>query len=201
MGAESAAAGALLASMLGKPLPGTQGTEATRDERDALSITGQAEVDAVLAQLSREEAARLLHHVRDWNTAARTAGVAQTVLHALLRLHSASWLLAALEAPAKGAKEDAKGDKFAIRMDAQALLAALRPYTERHYARSDRLMTEAAVLDYTLHALDAVAGMSDSEGEDADDGRGGEEVAMAEGGTSDESESEAEEAGAEEMST
>ena len=43
------------------------------------------------------------------------------------------------------------------------------PYTERHYARVDRMLVESAMLDYTLQAMDSVLGVH---GEEAMDDEG-----------------------------
>lgn len=88
---------------------------------------------------------QLLGYIRDWNTSARTAPTAQLLLHAIVRLHSADTLL---DAYAKGEKPGSLA----------AVLDALVPYTERHYARADRMLVESAMLEYTLQAMDSVLG-------------------------------------------
>ncbi|KAF7508361.1 hypothetical protein GJ744_009352 [Endocarpon pusillum] len=49
------------------------------------SISGSREVDDVLAHLSQAQLYALLLRVRDWNTNARTAPVAQRILHIILK--------------------------------------------------------------------------------------------------------------------
>ncbi|KAG9125341.1 U3 small nucleolar RNA-associated protein 13, partial [Ceratobasidium sp. 392] len=69
------------------------------DSNDAHTITGSASVDTTLATLSGPNLARLLGHVRTWNASARTSAVAQTVLHAILRLRTAEDIVAAFAKP------------------------------------------------------------------------------------------------------
>ncbi|WFC95618.1 U3 small nucleolar RNA-associated protein 13 [Malassezia brasiliensis] len=122
----------LFAQALGTPVP-------------EASITGLAAVDAIVAQLPQPQLVQLLGYIRDWNTSARTAPTAQLLLHAIVRLHSAETLL---DAYAKGEKPGSLA----------AVLDALVPYTERHYARADRMLVESAMLEYTLQAMDSVLG-------------------------------------------
>ena len=114
------------------------------------SITGLGAVDEIIAKLPQAQLVQLLGYIRDWNTSARTAPTAQLLLHAIVRLHSADTLLGAY----------AKGEKPA---SLAALLDALLPYTERHYARADRMLVESAMLEYTLHAMDSVLGVAAEE--------------------------------------
>ncbi|WFD32170.1 U3 small nucleolar RNA-associated protein 13 [Malassezia sp. CBS 17886] len=108
------------------------------------SISGLAAVDQILAELPHAQLAQLLLYIRDWNTSARTAPVAQLLLHAIVRLHSAESIA---DAFAKAAKGDESTSSLA------SVLEALMPYTERHYARADRMLVESAMLEYTLQAM------------------------------------------------
>ncbi|KAI9010951.1 WD40-repeat-containing domain protein [Phycomyces nitens] len=103
----------------------------SRPEGDE-SITGLALVDKVLGDLTGEPLEKLLLYIRDWNTNAKHSYVAQTVLHAILSLHSADDLV-----------------KIA---NAKELIDGLLPYTDRHYQRIDDLITQSFIIDYTLHA-------------------------------------------------
>ncbi|OAD67317.1 hypothetical protein PHYBLDRAFT_178344 [Phycomyces blakesleeanus NRRL 1555(-)] len=103
----------------------------SRPEGDE-SITGLALVDKVLGDLTGEPLEKLLLYIRDWNTNAKHSYVAQTVLHAILSLHSADDLV-----------------KIA---NAKELIDGLLPYTDRHYQRMDDLITQSFIIDYTLHA-------------------------------------------------
>lgn len=159
---------------------------------DSDSITGSTAVDHVIAQLPQRLLRQLLLYVRDWNTTARTAPVAQIVLHAILRAYSAEQIIAAFQPRktddstatreeeeeldeqevqaakskrSKGAKAGARRPRPERRVDLNAVIDALLPYTERHYARADRMLTESAVLSYTLAAMDSVLGLDFEEDE------------------------------------
>lgn len=161
------------------------------------SITGLAAVDSVIRTLKGAQLAQLLTYVRDWNTSVRTSAVAQTVLHAILRFHSAEDVLAAfgegLDADQMAASagratftgasglqsaEEARASKDAVagapnarakngRKPKTAGLAetidGLIPYTERHYARADRTLTESHILEYTLASMAVHLGFGDEE--------------------------------------
>ena len=71
------------------------------------AVTGAAELDIVIRQLGPLDLTRLLKHVRDWNANARTATVAQGVLHAILRLRPAQDIIDAFQTSSKIAKATA----------------------------------------------------------------------------------------------
>jgi U3 small nucleolar RNA-associated protein 13 len=140
---------------------------------DATSLTGSAAVDAVIATLRDPELVRLLMHVRDWNTTARTSEIAQGVLHAVLKLRTAEDITRAFQArsaTADDAELDHAGDQNAEEnaLDADAvgrkkaaapvslkeLIDGLLPYTERHLARADKLVQDSYVVDYVLSEMD-----------------------------------------------
>lgn len=115
----------------------------------------------VLRTLAPSDLARLLGYVRDWNTRAKSAAVAQRVLHALVRLRPADDIIAAfaareLDGMDAKAKEGAEGG-------VHALVEALIPYTERHLARAERLVQESYVLDYVLGEMDGLGGLEGDE--------------------------------------
>ena len=72
-------------------------TNSTTEELDAASITGSAAVDQVIRTLPALDLVRLMGHVRDWNARAKTSPVAQTILHAILRLRTAEEIVKAFE--------------------------------------------------------------------------------------------------------
>jgi U3 small nucleolar RNA-associated protein 13 len=138
----------------------------------ASSITGNAAVDEVVRTLAGAELAKLLRYVRDWNTRAKTAGVAQDVLHAVVKLRSAADVMAAFGAgESSGARaigfddeKDRSDGKVAVGGGAtglKELVDALIPYTERHLARMDRLVQESYVVDYLLAEMDGMLGEAD----------------------------------------
>ena len=132
------------------------------------SITGSLEVDEIVRTLPPNELVRLLKHVRDWNTNARTSAVAQAILHAILRLRSPEEILEAFEKPAGPAAvaemevdddgEIAKPKSAAKEMGVRELLDGLIPYSERHFARMDRLVQESYMLDYLIGEMDGGIG-------------------------------------------
>lgn len=102
-------------------------------------VTG---VDEALATLPASHLGQLLSYVRAWNASSRTAGVAQGILHCLLRSYSADEIL------------DAGGDEA---------LEALVAYSERHYARAERMLIETSVLDYVVKLMGAGGGEGEEE--------------------------------------
>ncbi|PWN34934.1 WD40 repeat-like protein [Meira miltonrushii] len=137
------------------------------------SITGLEAVDQVIAKLSLWQLATLLTFVRDWNTSVRTSNIAQTTLHAILRFHSADTIIKAFEEQASGAAQEgalpASKNAYNNRKKAPAdlgnVIDALLPYTRRHYDRAQRILTESAMLEYTLANMDAVLGVDEDDKE------------------------------------
>ncbi|KAL1874759.1 hypothetical protein VTK73DRAFT_236 [Phialemonium thermophilum] len=121
---------------------------------DEASLTGLKAVDDVLATLSDEQIFLLLLRLRDWNTNARTAPVAQRVLWALVRTYPASRLSNLSVKGARGQKS------------LKEVLHALKVYTERHYKRLEELVDESYLVEYTLQEMDSLApsmdGMKDN---------------------------------------
>lgn len=128
------------------------------------SITGHPSVDEVIRTLSGSDIARLLRYVRDWNAKAKTSGVAQGVLYAVVKLRSAEEVMQAFADEAgesivmKGSGERVTATGGTPLKD---LVDALIPYTERHLSRMERLVQESYVVDYILGEMDD--GMFDGE--------------------------------------
>ncbi|ORY28626.1 WD40-repeat-containing domain protein [Naematelia encephala] len=142
------------------------------------TYTGSPEVDQIIATLSGTDLVRLLKHVRSWNTNARTSGVAQAILHAVLQLKTPDQIFAAYESAARisiptteeeevvdvelqgqgqGQGEDNKKPKpkrKEEKMGMRELLDGLIPYSERHYQRIEKLVQESYVLDYVVGEMD-----------------------------------------------
>lgn len=114
---------------------------------EAGSLSGIVAVDEVLASLSDSQLAVLLCRIRDWNTNARTAAVAQRVLFVLLRSYAAPRLVG-------------------LRGVGRDVWDALASYTERHYKRMEELVEESFMVEYTLKAMEQVVDAVD-EGVDA----------------------------------
>lgn len=114
-------------------------------EKETRSITGVSAVDDVLASLSRAQLYMLLLRVRDWNTNARTAPVAQKVLSCVLRKYPGSMFTEmARDRSLRGVKD---------------LLRALEVYTERHFKRMEELVDDSYLLEYTLRCMDEISGV------------------------------------------
>lgn len=126
--------------------------EGQEGESDDRSYTGKKEVDDVLASLADEQIYRLLLRVRDWNTNARTADVAQRILHTLTKRYPAD-KLASVKVPdwaGRGSKVRAVG--------LVELYDGIRAYTERHLRRVEDLVEQSYLLDFTLREMDELAG-------------------------------------------
>ena len=117
-------------------------------ERDSASMMGVRAVDDVLASLDEQQVFSLLERVRDWNTNARTATVAQRILNCLLKSYPASFFTDL--ADNRKFNTSGKGVKD--------LLRALEVYTDRHYKRMEELVDESYLLEYTLREMDEVTG-------------------------------------------
>lgn len=116
---------------------------------DAESVTGLAAVDEVLRTLPPHDLGALLRHVRAWNALAKTADVAQTVLHAIFRYHSTDALLTA-------PRREQSQPGTAQTDDLGAVLDSLLPFTERHLARSQRTAQEASMVKHILSQMSDV---------------------------------------------
>jgi U3 small nucleolar RNA-associated protein 13 len=119
-------------------------------------VTGSADVDQVLQELTSADLVRLLRYVRDWNTRASSAAVAQRVLHATVKLRPAEDIAHAFEDTSTG--DEGNG--------LHELVEGLIPYTERHLVRMERLVQESYVIDYVLREMDD--GLADDDGEAMD---------------------------------
>ncbi|MCJ1311139.1 U3 small nucleolar RNA-associated protein 13 [Agyrium rufum] len=118
---------------------------------EAGSLTGIKAVDHVLGSLGDEQFFQLLLRLRDWNTSARTAVIAQKVLYALVRLYPAE-KLSRLSSRGGTRNEAGVGKSLADVFD------GLRAYTERHYKRIEELVSESYILDFTLREMEEIAG-------------------------------------------
>ncbi|KAI4086840.1 MAG: hypothetical protein LQ344_007241 [Seirophora lacunosa] len=121
------------------------------------SLSGLRAVDEVLMNLSDEQLLELLRRVRDWNTNARTAAVAQRILNVVVRSYPAERLVGLR---GRGWKEVVDG---------------LRAYTERHFKRMAELVDESYLVEYTLREMEEV-GFVEGDGDGAGNGGFGEMV-------------------------
>ncbi|KAJ9619401.1 U3 small nucleolar RNA-associated protein 13 [Knufia peltigerae] len=126
-------------------------------EKEPDSITGLRAVDEVLATLDQRQIYTLLERVRDWNTNARTATVAQTVLNCLFRSYPATMFVDMAKDRSLSSGSARKGKGGGSMKD---LLRALEVYTERHYKRMEELVDESYLIEYTLREMDEIAGIA-----------------------------------------
>lgn len=121
------------------------------------ALTGNASVDEVIKTLGGSDLAKLLRFVRDWNTNAKTAAVAQGVLFAVMKLRSAEEVIGAFGEEGTE-KAFAEGGGVAVATTGgtavKELVDALIPYSERHLSRLERLVQESYVVDYILGEMD-----------------------------------------------
>ncbi|KAF7554234.1 hypothetical protein G7Z17_g3080 [Cylindrodendrum hubeiense] len=132
-------------------------TVITSSNPDAGSLSGLKAVDEVLGNLSDEQLFLLLLRLRDWNTNARTAPVAQRILWTIIRSYPASKFSNLSVKGAKGQKS------------LKDVLHAIRVYTERHYKRTEELVDESYLVEYTLQEMDSIApALEEQASEEAD---------------------------------
>jgi U3 small nucleolar RNA-associated protein 13 len=127
-------------------------SSATSDELTGESITGQLAVDQVLKTLPLPSLAKLLTHIRSWNALARTSGIAQTVLHALLKLRPAEDIIAAFNGNNREEGGDPPQKKTGTSL--RELIESILPYTERHLVRVEKLVQDSWVVDFVLAEMD-----------------------------------------------
>lgn len=95
-----------------------------------------SQLPEIVESLSEDLLTRLVGYIRDWNTHAKTSHVAQTLLAHLFRALSPARLLA----------------NRAVLHQASNLSL----YSERHFARVDKLLTKSYLMDYMLNAMQVV---------------------------------------------
>lgn len=132
---------------------------------DTTAITGSRSVDDVIKGLSPSDLRQLLVYIKDWNTVSRTSEVAQSVLNAVLRYHSADAVLACLEPPKEKGEEEVTSfemdedeeplKKKKREVKAADVLNALIPYTERHFGRADKMVRESFIVDHLLGMMES----------------------------------------------
>ncbi|KAH7408875.1 small nucleolar ribonucleoprotein-like protein complex subunit [Cadophora sp. MPI-SDFR-AT-0126] len=108
------------------------------------SLCGVKDVDEVLASLSDEQIFTLLLRIRDWNTNARTAAVAQRILFTLVRSYPVARLANLQVRGAKG------------QQGLKEVHNALKVYTEKNRKRSEDMWDEAYLMEYTQREMDGL---------------------------------------------
>lgn len=120
------------------------------------SVTGHPVVDEVLRSLSGQDLSQLLRYVRDWNSNAKTSGVAQSVLYAMVKLRPIEDIISVFggESLEPLSSEISPRKQAGGRTAFKDLIDSLIPYTQRHFSRLERLVQESFVLDYILSEMD-----------------------------------------------
>ena len=103
------------------------------------SLCGVKAVDNVIVNLGDEQLSALIGRLRDWNTNAKSAPVAQRVLWTILKSYSPARLLNLQRGKGSNVKD---------------MLDAIKVYTERRYSRMEELIHESYLVDYTLQEMD-----------------------------------------------
>ena len=133
------------------------------------SVSGNHALDEVLRTLSSADLSLLVRYIRDWNTNAKTSGVAQSVLYAILKLRPAEDVLEAFGYSSPQGTQQPIGTTSASLKD---IIDGLIPYTQRHLARLDRLVQESFIVDYILNEMDdGIFNGTDGDIMDVDDPR------------------------------
>ena len=114
-----------------------RGTSADETEQDDQAPPASP-FDGLVASWDDERLAACLAFVREWNTNARRAGVAQALLSSILR-----------SVPFERLKQ---------LPGIASLVDGLLPYTERHFLRIDKLAEASFVIDYTLTEINELEG-------------------------------------------
>lgn len=136
---------------------------AALEQESDTSVSGNNALDEVLRTLSSPDLSLLVRYIRDWNTNAKTSGVAQSVLYAILKLRPSEDVLEAFGFNSP----EAIGMKSS---SSKEVIDGLIPYTQRHLARLDRLVQESFIVDYILNEMDdGMFNGTDGEPMDVDD--------------------------------
>jgi len=96
-------------------------------------ISADSTLDDLIGGLTPDQLQQCLKYVRDWNTNARHAHTAQRVLSGVLRKLPPTHLT---KLPS-----------------IRETLAALLSYSSRHYSRTDRMLQQSFLIDYTANSM------------------------------------------------
>jgi U3 small nucleolar RNA-associated protein 13 len=126
---------------------------------DKILLTGNSSVDTVLQSLDHDNLYLLLLRLRDWNTNARTAKVAQRILYALVRSYPATTFVELASRPPPAAARGKRSGKFAGNTALKEVFGALSAYTDRHYRRVEELVDESYLVEWILDEMDGGIGL------------------------------------------
>jgi U3 small nucleolar RNA-associated protein 13 len=134
--------------------------EKSDDDNNNPTLTGNSSVDAVLQSLDQDNLYMLLLRLRDWNTNARTAKVAQRILYTLVRSYPASMFIElANRPPPAAAGQGKRGQKDASKLSLKEIFGALSSYTDRHYRRVEELVDESYLVEWILDEMEDGMGL------------------------------------------
>ncbi|KUL86094.1 hypothetical protein ZTR_07742 [Talaromyces verruculosus] len=131
------------------------------DDTDADSaLTGNSSVDQVLQSLDQDNLYLLLLRLRDWNTNARTAKVAQRILYTLVRSYPASTFIELANRPPPAAATQGKRSRKDVGgLSLKEIFSALSSYTDRHYRRVEELVDESYLVEWILDEMEGGMGL------------------------------------------
>ncbi|KAI5302398.1 hypothetical protein KEM56_000727 [Ascosphaera pollenicola] len=131
----------------------TAALDQSNEDSANTSITGNLDIDTVLQSLDPNHLYILLCRLRDWNTNARTAPVAQRILNALVKFYpSETFVNMASRRPVLPSEA---GSRSKPKVVAEGdIVEALDIYTERHYKRMEELIDESHLIDWVLGEMD-----------------------------------------------
>jgi len=115
-------------------------------QRETKANVVKSDLPAIISSLDDELLNRLILYIRDWNTHAKSSHAAQVLLSHLFRtiplsrLHSNRTLL--------------------------SHLSSLSLYSQRHFARIERLLTKSYIMDHMISAMNLVEPDASVEGEE-----------------------------------
>ncbi|KAF5014109.1 hypothetical protein F66182_15031, partial [Fusarium sp. NRRL 66182] len=147
------------------------------------ALTGNSSVDQVLQSLDQDNLYLLLLRLRDWNTNARTAKVAQRILYTLVRSYPASTFIELANRPPPAAATQGKRSRKDVGgLSLKEIFNALSSYTDRHYRRVEELVDESYLVEWVLDEMEGGMGLVSGSSADkkADGISGQEDVVMLE---------------------
>lgn len=161
---------------------GRKSEKDANDDTDS-TLTGNSSVDQVLQSLDQDNLYLLLLRLRDWNTNARTAKVAQRILYTLVRSYPESTFIELANRPPPAAATQGKRSRKDVGgLSLKEIFNALSSYTDRHYRRVEELVDESYLVEWILDEMEGGMGLvsGSSADKNADGISGQEDVVMLE---------------------
>jgi len=120
------------------------------------STAGEDALLQLVKKLTKDQVRQCLIYIKDWNTIAKFSGTSQRLLHCIFQLYSAKKLLKMVE-------------------DIPLLLQSIIPYTDKHFARIDKLLQRSYIIDYTINSITNHVGNVDVDIKEEEDNKEDEE--------------------------